>query len=84
VSLIENKQPPALKILCPSVDSYTIYTEADKAENEFKVAVKAHEEWTVAQRAVEDNKAEYNTLMMGGALPSAAEPEKKLVTEETK
>jgi hypothetical protein len=76
VSLSDGKDVPALNTICPSPDSYANYTKASDADNEFKVAVKAHQDWTVAQNAVEENKAEYNTLMMSSTnVPSTPQKE---------
>ncbi|MDR3013401.1 MAG: DUF2589 domain-containing protein [Chitinispirillales bacterium] len=58
--------------LCPPVKvddkDYTSYTTASTAENEFTAAIKAHIEWEKSQKAVEDNKTEYNSVMMGVAV----------------
>jgi hypothetical protein len=51
---------------CPSPDeTHKPFTNAIGADNEFKAAVQAYIEWENKQKAVEESKVEYNSVMMG-------------------
>ncbi|MCL2252362.1 MAG: DUF2589 domain-containing protein [Treponema sp.] len=50
---------------CPPEKDYSEFTNASGSDGEFKEAVKSQIEWEKKQKAVDDNKTEYNNVMMG-------------------
>ena len=65
LAVAEGKADADIAAYCPPVKGYENYTGTSEAKGDFQEAVKAHIEWEKKQKAVEDNKAAYNSAMMG-------------------
>jgi len=69
------KTDSSITTYCPPEKDYSDYTNASGSDGEFKEAVKSQIEWENKQKAVDENKTEYNSVMMGISEGSSA-PEK--------
>jgi len=67
VALAASSNEKSIEKIFPAVKDYENYTSAKDADGEFKAVVEAYIEWEARQKAVDDNKNEYNTVMMSSS-----------------
>lgn len=58
------KEEDTIASFFPPEKKYEDYTNTNPANGEFKEAVRAHIEWEKRQKSVDENKTEYNNVMM--------------------
>ena len=59
------KADASIADFCPADKDYSEYTNTAAADGEFKEAVKSQIGWERTEKDVDDNKKEYNNVMMG-------------------